>query len=380
MECEENLPAPRESLRSDLEFGTVFFGKEPVVDLYYRIAKDLARTYGITLCDEPEAQLIGATVWSDVFFNRGTEVSSLSAEDHLKFLRNYLNLHGLSSAAVSPPIRRILDWKPGGSTMADAWDWVTGEYSIGAAAVVAEIRRLAGVHSQPTPVQTPAVPAAPGGTIIRGSGFDFPACITANARHFRVQALRRVNGHYSVAASGTAGGGTPNSASARYQVNKCGSTEYSLRTDATRKSHKPLADGLAPSKPPHAKAGFGFACCILEAKYVYLPNTTLYQRRRDFLRNSQKYANRLPRKLRGLARPALIAAWEETRADQAAQFGLYMGAIADLDIPYWQVVYICSRENARQYFQDIISFARIPKTIAVACVSDARRTTENWSV
>lgn len=165
----------------------------------------------------------------------------------------------------------------------------------------------------------------------------------------------------------------------RYQVNKCGNREYSLRTDATPRSHRPLSDGLAPEPPPRAKAGFAFGCCILEAKYVYGP-VTAYQKRRDFLRATTQYANRLPRRLSGLGRPALIAYWSGMWADQSAQFALYMGAIADPDIPYWKVVYICSQEKAREYFQDIISTARVPRAIAVACVSDARRTTENWIV
>lgn len=379
MECEDNLPAPRESLRTDLEFGTLV-GREPIIDRYYRLAKALAGHYGITRCDEPEAQLIGSTVWSDMFFHRGTEVADFPSEAHLQFLRNYLNLHGLTSSSVSALVRRVLDWRSSGSVLEDGWDWLTGEYSIAPSVVVAEIRRLTGTYSRATPVQTPAVPAAPGGVIVRGSEFDFPVCNPANARAFRSQATRRTNGHNSVAAAGTAGGGVPGNAAMRYQVNKCGRTEYSLRTDATRLSHKPLADGLAPTRPPHAKVGFGFACCILEAKYVYLGNTTLYQRRRDFLRNSRTYSDRLSRRLRGLGRPALIAAWEATRAAQAAQFGLYMGAIADLEIPYWRVVYICSRENARQYFQDIISLVRVPRSVAVACFSDARWTTENWIV
>lgn len=378
MECEENLPAPRESLRTDLEFGTLL-GAEPIVDRYFRIAKDLAAHYRITLCDEPEAQLIGSVVWSSVALNRGREVAQMSASDHLHFLRNYLNLHGLDSRATTGQVRRVLDWRSRG-TMGDAWDYVSGEYSIPAADVVAEIRRLAGTHSRATARQAPAVPAATGGTIIRGGTFDFPACIPANATAFRSKARRGVDGHYSRAASGTAGGGTPGSAYARYQVNKCGDREYALRTDATARSYAPLADGLAPTRPPRAKRGFGFACCILEAKYTSAPTTTPYQRRRDFLRNTTAAAKYLPRRLRGMGRPALIAYWEGTRADQAAQFGLYMGAIADPDIPYWKVVYICSRDTVRDYFQDIINLARVPRLVAVACTSDARMTTENWIV
>lgn len=77
MQCEENLPAPRESLRTELELGTLLLGSEPIIDRYYRIAKDLARHYGINLCDEPEAVLIGHTVWADVALSRGTEVADM---------------------------------------------------------------------------------------------------------------------------------------------------------------------------------------------------------------------------------------------------------------------------------------------------------------
>jgi hypothetical protein len=380
MDCEDNLPAPRESLRTELELGTVLLGREPIIDRYYRIAKDLAGHYRITLCDEPEAALIGQTVWSDIAFNRGTEVSRLTATNHLSFLRNYLNLHGLSSSVVSANVRRVLDWRSSGTMTTDMWDYVTGEYDISAAEVTAEIRRLAGIYSVATPQQAPAVQAEPGGVIIRGSTFDFPACIPAEATAFRNLARRRASGHYSVAASGTASGGVPGSPYARYQVNKCGDREYALRTDATPRSYRPLADGLAPTRPPRAKAGFSFACCILEAKYIVSPDTTLYQKRRDFLRNATRGIRFIPRRLQGMGRPALIAAWEAARAEQAAQFGLYMGAIVDPDIPYWRVVYICSRESAREYCQDIMNLARIPRAIAVACVSDARRTTENWIV
>lgn len=379
MECEDNLPAPRESFIDTFEVGSFLLGREPAVDVYYRLAKALAGHYGITLCDEPEAVLIGSAVWSDVFFNRGTEIADMDVQFHLSFLRSYLNLHGLTSADTSPVVQAVLDWKSRGMT-GDVYDYVTGEYSIETSVVVAEIRRLAGAHSIATPQQTPAVQAPPGGVIVRGSEFDFPACNPADATTFRSNARRRVTNYYSEAAAGTASGGTPGSASMRYQVNKCGNREYSMRTDAARLNRKPMADGLAPTRPPRAKSGFGFACCILEAKYVFLANTTLYQRRRDFMRNSQKYGDRLPRRLRGLARPALRAAWEAGRASQASQFGLYMGAIVDPEIPYWRVVYICSRENARQYFQDIINVVRVPRSIAIACVSSARRTTENWKV
>lgn len=380
MQCEENLPAPRESLRTELELGTLLFGSEPIIDRYYRIAKDLARHYGINLCDEPEAVLIGHTVWAEVALSRGTEVADMSETDHLAFLRSYLNLHGLQTNAVRGQVRRVLEWRSSGSVLSDGWDAISGEYDVTGQQVIAEIRRLAGTFSVATPQQPPAEQAQPGGMIIRGSTFDFPACIPVDAHAFRNLARRRTSGHYSVAAAGTAEGGVPRAIHMRYQVNKCGTREYSLRTDASARSHKPLADGLAPSRPPAAKRGFGFACCILEAKYVGNPHTSLYQRRRDFLRNASRNARYLPRRLRGLARPGLIAAWEATRASQAAQFGLYMGAIADPEIPYWKVVYICSRESARQYFQDVINLARIPRAIAVACVSDARRTTEHWKV
>ncbi len=377
VECEENLPEPRDSLRTELELGTVLLGREAVVDLYYRLAPALARHYGVTLCDEPEAQLIGATVWSDIFFNRGTEISELSAQDHLHFLRNYLNLHGLDASFVTDAqVRKVLTWSSRG-TFGDAYDYFTGEYEAEASAVLATIRSLTGRYSIPTPRQRDAEQAELGGTIIPGSKFDFPACNRGEARAFRAKATRRVAGHYSRAVS--ASGAVPGSVHMRYQVNKCGNREYSLRTDATPQSYKPLADGLAPEPPPRAKAGFAFGCCILEAKYAYGPITT-YQKRRDFLRATKTYADRLPRRLRGLGRPALIAYWTAIWADQAAQFGLYMGAIADPDIPYWKVVYICSQEKAREYFQSIISTAKVPRAIAVACVSDARRTTENWIV
>jgi len=379
MECEDNLPEPRQSFIDEFELGALILGREPVIDLYYRLSKELAQHYNITLCDEPEAQMIGQLVRWDIFANRGTEISDMDADDHLHFLRNYLTLHGLTSADTQGDVRRRLEWESRGIA-GDLYDYVTGEYSVTTAQVVAEIRRLAGTYSVATPQQSPAIQAAPGGTIIRGSDFDFPACIPAEARTFRNNARRRITGYYSEQAAGTANGGTPGSPSMRYQVNKCGRREYSMRTDASRNARRPMADGLAPVRPPRAKAGFGFACCILEAKYVYLPRTTLYQRRRDFMRNSQRYADRLPRRLRGLGRPALRAAWEAQRAISAGQFAAYMAAIADPEIPYWRVVYICSRDSARDYFQDIMSTARIPRRIAVACLSDARRTTENWIV
>lgn len=379
MECEDNLPEPRQSLLDEFEVGALLLGREPVIDKYYRLAKGLATLYGVNLCDEPEAQLIGLTVRNDLFFNKGTEIEDMDEDDHLLFLRNYLNLHGLTSADTSGPVRRRLDWESRG-VLGDLKDAITGEFSVSTAAVLAEIRRLTGAHSIPTSEPPAAEQAGEGGVIVRGSTFDFPACNPGEATAFRNKARRRVSGHYSEAAAGTASGGVPGSVHMRYQVNKCGDREYSLRTDATRNNRKPMADGLAPTRPPNAKAGFGFSCCILEAKYVYLNRTTLYQRRRDFMRNSQQYANQLPRRLRGMGRPALRAAWETARARSVAQFGLYMGAIADPEIPYWRVVYICSKENAREYFQDVINLARVPRAIAVACHSDARRRSENWKV
>ena len=390
MECEDKLPPFRRSWRNDYELGALF-ANEATEDKYYRVAREMAGYYNITLCDSAEAQLIGQHAHSFAF--QGRSISELyipivddvverdmpGAEDfarsrHLAFLRDYLQLHGLTYRDVSPGLH-VLFTDTGQGLMSSLWD----DFKVSASDVVNEIRRLTAKHSVPDEDDAIAKQASEGGTIIVGNPFAFPACRPAEARAFRSKAQRRVAGYWSKAANGTAKGGTPKRANDRYQVNKCGRTEYSLNSEASAQSHRPLADGLAPSKPPRAKAGYGEACCILEAKYVGAPKTTPYQERRDFLRGTN--SGWMPKKLRNLSRPARIAYWEGIRGAQAGQLGLYLGAMADHDIPYWSVVYICSRDSCRDYFRDLIKLARLPRSIAKACTSSARKTTgENWIV
>ncbi len=390
MECEDNLPPFRSSWRNDFELGSIF-ANEATEDKYYRVAREMASYYGITLCDSAEAQLIGNHAMSFAMQSRSIseiyvpivddlfERDMPGAEDfarsrHLSFLRDYLQIHGLTYQDVSPSLH-ILFTDTGQGLMASLWE----DFNISAQDVVNEIRRLTAQYSVPDAPEPPAEQADEGGTVILGSTFDFPVCRPPEARAFRSMALQRVSGHWSRAANGTASGGTPSRANDRYQVNKCGRTEYSLRTGASARAHRPLADGLAPSSPPFAKSGYDDGCCILEAKYVGAPRTTPYQERRDFLRGTN--SPNVPKRLRGLSRPARIAYWEGIRTTQAGQLGLYLGAMADLEIPYWSVVYICSRDSCRDYFRDIISLARLPRSIAKACTSSARTTTsENWIV
>ncbi|MCF6446079.1 hypothetical protein [Nereida sp. MMG025] len=371
-------------LPSALEVGTLgLITAEAASARYYRIAEGLARLYGITFCDRAEAQLIGQFTHFKVGINRSFEIADMDRGDHLHFLSQYLLLHGLSYRDVDEGLHAVMS-----SNAQDYTNWellrgtITGRWDYEMSTVISEIQRLAQTHSVPTPPESVAEEASPGGTIIRGEGIDFPTCDPAEARAFRSRAERRVDGHYSVAAAGTAGGTntTPPRPAMRYQVNKCGRREYSLRTDASHRSYAPLADGLAPSRPPRAKGGYAFACCILEAKFVGNRRTTLYQRKRDFLRGVEDSADALPRRFEGLGRLSLVAIWEAKRLDQANQFGAYLGAIADPDIPYWKVVYICSRDMARDYFRAIIR-AAIAMPVAKACTSSARLTTgQNWIV
>ena len=390
MECEDNLPPFRRSWRNDLEIGNLI-ANEATEDKYYRVAREMASYYGITLCDSAEAQLVGSHALN--FAMQGRSVSELyvpiiddlferdmpGAEDfarsrHLSFLRDYLQIHGLTYRDVSADLH-VLFTDTGQGLMASLWE----DFTISAQDVVSEIRRLTAQYSKADPPEPPAEQAAEGGTVILGGTFSFPTCRPPEARAFRALAQRRAAGHWSKAANGTASGGTPARANDRYQVNKCGRTEYALRTDATARSHQPLADGLAPSPPPRAKRGYAEACCILEAKYVGSPRTTPYQELRDFLRGTN--SPNVPRRLRGLSRPLRRLYWESVRGSQTGQLGLYLGAMADLEIPYWSVVYICSRNSCRDYFRDIIRLARLPRSVAKACTSSARTSTgENWIV
>jgi len=388
MECEKNIPPFRNSWRTDYEIGSLL-SVEPVEEKYYRIAKQMAAFYKITLCDAAEAQLIGAyanqfafqprawselyiPIYDDVFDREMPGPKDFERDFHVRFLRDYLQLHGLTYHEIDKKLHILfVDTKVG--PIRGLYE----DFQIDENDVVAEIHKLTAQYSVPTKIDVPAVQASEGGTIIRGGTFDFPTCKPPDAKKFRALAMKRSNGHWSKAANGTASGGIPLKRNDRYQVNKCGRREYALRTDANAQSHKPLADGLTPTKPPKAKSGYGSACCILEAKYVGSPKLTPYQKRRDFLRNA-KVSKYLPKRLKGLSRAMLIASWETVRANQAVQFGLYLGAIADPDIPYWNVQYICSRNSCRDYFRSIIRLALAPKFIAKACTSSARKRSENW--
>lgn len=381
MECEENLPDLDLRMELDLRGMQPWIPVETVGERYPRLASELATLYGITFCDEPEAQLVGSYIRSDLFFNRGTEIADMSAGDHLSFLTSYMRLHGLTYDDLNPEVSRILQYDPTErSSFELARDYFSGEFAIAKQVVIDEMRRLAGQHSIPTPQQEEAVPADPGGMIIRGEGIDFPTCDPGEARAFRSRALRKVSGHYSVAASGTAGGGTPGNPAMRYQVNKCGRTEFSLRTDASRSSHRPLADGLAPTRPPRAKAGYSFACCILEAKYVGNRRYSLYQAKRDFLRSTNAENEALPRRLEGLGRAGRVILWENVRASQARQLGLYVGAMADPEIPYWMTVYICSQDQARDYFRRLSRFVRLRVKVCTSTARGGWNMREQWRV
>lgn len=383
-DCEDNIPPWRGTLSEDWEAGQ-WIGAEHSEDAYYRITVEVAEFYGITLCDEPEAALIALMVANNIRLSgmnlnltRGDSPDDWDIVKHMNFLDNYLNLHGLGTADIANErIRNSMEYVPSGS-LQTAYDYLfNDDYDVSKQDVIDEIRRLVGIHSIPTPEPTPADIAALGGLTILGLGFGHPSCVPGDATAFRRDARRNANGRYSRAAAGSLSGG---SATTRYQINKCGRREYSLRNNATPTSHAPLADGLAPTPPPAAKAGYKFACCILEAKYIRSPDTSFYQAWRHLRRHYSRGPARL---LRGPQRRAYFrgqkALWEGARGTQLAQMSAYTAAISDPDIPYWTAVYICSRRKARNYYRSLIRLqAAIGRVFA--CESDARRPSQNWKV
>ena len=159
MECEDNIPPWRANWRDDWEAGQ-WIGAEHVEDAYYRLTGELATYYGITLCDEPEAALVANYVARDVRsqgmnidFSRGTSPESMSRSDHLDFLASYLNLHGLGLDAVSQRVRNVMVPYDADGPLDLIYDtFFNDEFSATKEEVVAEIRRLAGTYSVPTPL------------------------------------------------------------------------------------------------------------------------------------------------------------------------------------------------------------------------------------
>lgn len=374
MECADNLPPYTGS--SDLIEYIDPIGIAPSREAdYRRIAEGMVNLYGITLCDEADAALIGQ--FAHAYTQRPRTMTRWPEDfdkiEHLNFLRAYVQHNALDYRQLPAKFHNM--FPASGATheqLQQAIFDVTKEEMRDA------IRSLTSRHSRSTMDEAAAVPAQPGGTTIAGSTFDFPTCVPANAQAFKTRCDRRASGHWSQAASSSA------ARAARYQRQKCGDREYSLRTDASATARAPLADGLAPSRPPAARAGHAFACCILEAKYSSGGSLALYQDRTRYMRNVRTAAALIKGPGSGAARQIFIRAkqgqYATAVANSTTQLTAYMGVIADPDIPYWRLVYICSNDAARDYFATLIRRMVVARAVSSACKSEMRRTSEHWRI
>lgn len=375
MECEDNLPEYTGS--SDLIEWIDPIGIAPSREADYRkIAKGMVELYGLTLCDEADAALVGQ--FAHHYAQRPRIMTRFPSDfdkiEHLNFLRAYVTHNALDYRQLPTKFHHLF---PASGASSDQQQQAI--YGVSAPELRDAIRRFTAVHSRSTMNTEAAVPAQPGGTTIAGSSHDFPACIPSEAQAFKTRCDRRAPGHWSQAAS------TSVSTAARYQRQKCGDREYSLRIDASASARAPLADGLAPRRPPTAKAGYAHACCILEAKYSSGGALALYQDRTRYMRNVRTRAQAIrgfPGS--GAARQIFIrerqAQYANAVAGATTQLTAYMGVCADPDIPYWRLVYICSNEAARDYFATLIRRMVVARAISSACHSQMRRTTEHWRV
>lgn len=372
MECEDNLPEYTGGLDLLEYVDPTGFAPSRAAD-YQRIAAQFVSIYGLTLCDEADAALVGQlshyyaqlprmmTRWPEDF----------DKLDHLNFLSAYLRHNGLNYQSLPAAMHPLFRASGASNEIRQAAVYATSN-----AQLLSEIRGLTATYSQSTMVTAEAVPAQPGETTVQGTGQDFPRCRPGEAAAFKSRCDRRAANHWSEAASSSP------SNSARYQRIKCGDREYSMRTDASRNARAPLADGLTPNAPGSAKPGYGFDCCILEAKYSRGGATSYYQPRARFMRNVRARAAAIRGPGSGAARQLYIRTQQTryggVRLSATTQLTAYMGAVTDPDIPYWRIVYICSNDRTRDYFNARIREMIVARAVARACVSSMRKRSENW--
>lgn len=372
MKCQENLP--KYTGGTDLLEWIDPTGFAPSrADDYQKIAEQLVNVYRLTLCDEADAALVGqlAHYYAQLPRMMTRWPNDFNKLDYINFLRSYLRHNGQSFRRLPAQFHGLFPASGVSAEMQQA-----AIYALSKAEILAEIHKLTNEYSRQTAIDTPAQAAEPGETIVRGTGIDFASCRPGEAAAFKGKCNRRAAGHWSEVASSSP------SRSARYQRMKCGDREYSLRTDASAQARAPLADGLTPNAPGSAKRGYGFDCCILEAKYSSGGALALYQPYARYRRNLRKRAALIRGPGSGIARQAFIrtqqARYVATRGSVTAQLTAYMGAVSDPDIPYWRIVYICSNERTRDYFRARIRELVVARLVARACMSSMRRKTQHW--
>lgn len=343
-ECEENIPDPAIDLLVEMvnNIDPTGYMDESFYEDYRSKVILFSDFYGITLCDEPEAHLLGRFV-QDVTTNPGGATPApqtpeeLSVFHHRSFLRQYANLHGLS---VDPQED-----------------------------IVVQIRALTATNSVPQEVPPPEISADIGsGTVILGQ-FDSPLqCEPIRARDFKYSAIRKEEGHYHRAVRS-------NRAEYVYQRQKCGCREFSLRTDASWRSYAPASDGLAWRRPNNGKVGFKWPCCITDTKYVFDTNLTAYQDRRRFRRNLKQHLRTYPAKSKKWVRRYHLIKYMRAYASTTTQLGAYFGACVNREIPYNNFLFICSEDIASEYFESRIGGNNL---IARSCHSRSDRHREHW--
>jgi len=387
VDCEENLP--EYSGHEDLIEWVDPIGIFSRADLYYRIAREVAEFYRINLCDELDASIVG---W---FSNQLTvrprimeqDVEDLSWSEHASFLQVYVQVNAIPITSVSEAHRFLID--PSLTTGADVQEGRWGQIlqRVTAEGIVADIRRLTSIYSQTTANEIDVQLSATGGLVILGREASSWACDPVAAATFRNLARAKRAGYWSVAAANPSRIlSRKRRYAAEYQIQKCGNREYSVLAGASARLHAPLADGLAPTVPPHGRPPHIYPCCILDAKYSTGP-FGLYQRRRDYVRKvnaASQSARFVPPWLRKSGAHGAIVHFDAVRVQEGVQLGAYIGACVSRDIPYWRILYICNTPRTASYFSREV-VGRYPGARAFAGVVISRKSSgvtssQNWIV
>lgn len=164
----------------------------------------------------------------------------------------------------------------------------------------------------------------------------------------------------------------------RYQARKCGPLEYNIYNSSLATSGYAidprsiaLADGLAPDRPPKAKLGFAFPCCLLEAKYsqprrgraLYIDEKTFVNtaRQKPWLVARWNAARKSPlgraKKLMGMMSLKKFAKkiWKKYHREAAFQANIYNAFCTSTDTPYTNFLYICGESNfVKKYFSKML--------------------------
>ncbi|MEJ6405116.1 hypothetical protein [Yoonia sp. 2307UL14-13] len=348
-ECEENIPPYRPGIFNGVIHEVDPTGLSGSLDenLYIDTVIAFSEFFGITLCDEPEAHLLGQWVGTNTVLSV-EHIDQLwgwqwpGTDDLYSFLTSYATLNGVQQNLSAFSSKERME-------------------------IVAKIRELAAIHSNPAELPPEPIEAQTGsGTIILGDVTTPFVCVPADARTFKFNCIAKASGYYHIVRRSSA----PHF---MYQRRKCGYREFSLRTDASYRARRPQADGLAWMPPRRAKTGFKWGCCILDAKYVYNTDTTVYQR-------ASRYRQKLRQRTRVIvypkarrwARRAAMARYHLVRGQETAQLGAYLGACASREIPYTKFLMICSEDVAREFFHRLMG----RNVVGAACHS--HRNSEHW--